>query len=179
MSLSDLASIGSFVSGVAVLISLIYLALQVRQAERNQRAILQQGRAARAVDTLLRIAEPDVIDAYFRGSDGDDSITETEFRQFYFLFQASMTGFEDTYFQHRNGMLADEAFESTAATLKFSFGRPGNRAMHRLVGVQRDPGFRRVLDGLVSAAARGTSADTFVSWKTLVTEEKTAPPGDQ
>jgi hypothetical protein len=31
MSLSDLASLGSFVSGFAVLISLIYLALQVRQ----------------------------------------------------------------------------------------------------------------------------------------------------
>jgi hypothetical protein len=32
MSLSDLAPLGSFVSGVAVLISLIYLSLQVRQA---------------------------------------------------------------------------------------------------------------------------------------------------
>lgn len=174
MSLSDLASIGSFVSGVAVLISLIYLALQVRQAERNQRAILQQGRAARAVDTLLRIAEPETINAYFRGSDGDESITETEFRQFYFLFQASITGFEDTYFQHRNGMMADEPFESTAATLKFSFGRAGNRAMHRLVGVRRDPGLRQVLDGLMSAATRETSADSFVSWKTLVAEEKAA-----
>ena len=37
MSLTDLASLGSFVSGVTVLISLIYLALQVRQAEKNDR----------------------------------------------------------------------------------------------------------------------------------------------
>jgi hypothetical protein len=33
MSLSDLASLGSFVSGFAVLISLIYLALQVMPPE--------------------------------------------------------------------------------------------------------------------------------------------------
>ncbi|HEX3432128.1 MAG TPA: hypothetical protein VHT03_14710 [Rhizomicrobium sp.] len=43
MSLSDLASLGSFVSAFAVLASLVYLALQVRQAEKNQRAILNQG----------------------------------------------------------------------------------------------------------------------------------------
>ena len=35
MSLSDLASLGSFVSGVAVLVSLIYLALQVRQPKKK------------------------------------------------------------------------------------------------------------------------------------------------
>ena len=34
MTLSDLASIGSLISGIAVLISLIYLSLQVRQAEK-------------------------------------------------------------------------------------------------------------------------------------------------
>jgi len=53
MSLSDLASLGSFVSGLAVLISLIYLAIQVQQAEQNQKAQIQQGRAARLVDLQL------------------------------------------------------------------------------------------------------------------------------
>ena len=43
MNLSDVASIGSFVSGVAVLVSLVYLSLQVRQTERNQRALMNQG----------------------------------------------------------------------------------------------------------------------------------------
>jgi hypothetical protein len=35
MSLSDLASLGSFVSGLAVLISLVYLATEVRQSHRT------------------------------------------------------------------------------------------------------------------------------------------------
>jgi hypothetical protein len=178
MSLTDLASIGSFVSGLAVLISLIYLALQVRQAERNQRAILQQGRAARAVDTLLRIGESETIEAYTRGSDGDESTTQKEFRQFYMIFQASLTGFEDTYFQHRDGMLAAGAFESTAATFKVSLGRPGNRAMYRLVGMHRDSGFRQVLDRLASEATREVSADGFATWKRLVAEEKATPSAE-
>jgi hypothetical protein len=45
MSLTDLASIGSLVSGVAVLVSLIYLSLQVKQAERNQQASIRLGPA--------------------------------------------------------------------------------------------------------------------------------------
>ena len=57
MSLSDLASLGSFVSGVGVLISLIFLYFQVRQvnaqvgqAEKNQQAAIRQERSAKVSD---------------------------------------------------------------------------------------------------------------------------------
>ena len=43
MTLTELASIGSFVSGMAVLVSLVYVAIQIRQAERNQQTL--QGKA--------------------------------------------------------------------------------------------------------------------------------------
>ncbi len=38
MSLTDLASLGTFISAIAVVVSLVYLALQVRHAEKTQRA---------------------------------------------------------------------------------------------------------------------------------------------
>jgi hypothetical protein len=57
MSLSDLASLGSFASGLAVTVTLIFLVIQTRQANRNQRALMQQGRAASQVDLLLRYSE--------------------------------------------------------------------------------------------------------------------------
>ena len=41
MSLADLASLAS---SIAVLVSLLFLALQVRQSNRNQRSLMQQGR---------------------------------------------------------------------------------------------------------------------------------------
>ena len=42
MSLSDLASLGSFLSGIGVLVSLVYLSLQIRQ---NTRAVRSQSQA--------------------------------------------------------------------------------------------------------------------------------------
>ena len=47
MTLSDLAAIGSLVSGLAVLVSLVYVSIQIRQTERNQRALINQGAMAR------------------------------------------------------------------------------------------------------------------------------------
>ena len=67
MSLSDLASLGSFVSGCAVLISLIYLALQVRQTERNQKISIRHSRVSRTVELQLALADPGVADAWLHG----------------------------------------------------------------------------------------------------------------
>jgi hypothetical protein len=46
MSLSDLASLGSFVSGIAVVLSFVFLAMQIRQSARNQRATIHNERTA-------------------------------------------------------------------------------------------------------------------------------------
>jgi hypothetical protein len=84
MSLSDLASVGSLVSGVAVLGSLIYLALQVRQTERNQQASIRHSRVTRIVDMQLARLDPGVGDAFRRGLQNPDEITQTELDQFLF-----------------------------------------------------------------------------------------------
>src|SRR5690348_18217117 len=78
MTLSDLASLGSFISGFAVLVSLIFLYFQLRQiseqvnqTERNQRALMQQGRANRVTDTTLRLAETEMSSVWCRARRGD------------------------------------------------------------------------------------------------------------
>ena len=99
MSLSDLASIGSLLSGIAVVISLAYLAFQIRQNTRHQRASMQQGRAARTVDLLLRTAEPDMARAILRGRMGDGAIEPAELE----------------HQEHVRGPLADAAHQDQLA----------------------------------------------------------------
>ena len=53
MNLSDLADIGSLINGVAVLASLIYLSVQVRHAQRTQRASMHQARVEVIGDEML------------------------------------------------------------------------------------------------------------------------------
>jgi len=58
MSISDLAAIGSFVSGIAVAVTLVFLVIQIRQTNRNQRSLMQQGHLTMLVDASMRWAEP-------------------------------------------------------------------------------------------------------------------------
>ena len=72
MSLADLASLAS---SVAVVVSLLFLGLQIRQSNRNQRSLMQQGRSARNVELLSRLSDPRVSDVISRAANGE-TLTE-------------------------------------------------------------------------------------------------------
>ena len=132
MSLSDLASLGSFVSGFAVLTSLIYLALQVRQTERNQQISIRHSRVSRIVELHLALADPAVADAWLHGSGSPQEITQTELGQFINLCRAHFFHFEDSFYQREEGLLNDDAFETVVAGARLLARSPGLRAAWRI-----------------------------------------------
>jgi hypothetical protein len=131
MSLSDLASIGSLVSGAAVLGSLIYLALQVRQTDRNQQASIRHGRITRVVDMLVARADPELADAWRHGLQNPDELTQTELTQFLALCTAMFAHLEDSFFQHEEGLLNEDAFAFVLAGTRSMTGNPGFRVAGR------------------------------------------------
>src|SRR5437764_15388103 len=76
MSLADLASLAS---SVAVVVSLLFLGQQIRQSNRNQRSLMQQGRSARNVELLSRRSDPRVSDVISRGASGQTLTEQTCF----------------------------------------------------------------------------------------------------
>ena len=135
MSLSDLASIGSFVSGFAVLVSLIFLYFQLRQlsaqvlqAERNQQAANRAVRTSRIVEILMGTAEPSIADALAKGNAGSPDITDTQIRQFFAYNSARFYNAQDTFQQFQQGFLDDTIFESLVGGLKVSLTQPGTLA---------------------------------------------------
>jgi len=57
MTLSDLASLGSLISSVAVLVSLTYLAYQIRQSTKRTRALIQSARVDRLMSQMIGFSE--------------------------------------------------------------------------------------------------------------------------
>jgi hypothetical protein len=177
MSLSDLASIGSFVSGAAVLISLIYLALQVRQAEKNQRALMQQGRAALMVDRLQHLADPQMNAVAIKVISGDPQTTYAELRQFQLMFRATLYVFEDAFFQHQQGLLDARSFQSTRGSMAGVFALPAYRAEWKRTRHFQEETFRNFLDGIlrdtpVMPVANETA--TMALWRTDLAAELAA-----
>lgn len=172
MSLSDIASIGSLVSGVAVLISLIYLALQVRQAERNQQASIRQGRATRLVDIILATSDPAIVEAMPIGAGGLDTITPTQFGQFIAIYGAFLASAEDTYLQYKEGLLSEAVFVSFAESWRRTLSQPGVRALWALRRKAFEAGFAAYMDGLVAEVPVAHANDFFAAWKAELAREK-------
>jgi hypothetical protein len=173
MSLSDWASIGSLISGVAVLISLIYLALQVRQAERNQQASIRQGRATRVVDIILAAGDPSYANALSKGIAGAVDITPAEFSQFTAIYGAFLASAEDTFLQHKEGLLSEAVFASFRESWRQTLAQPGVRALWRLRRHGFEAGFAAFMDTLMADAPAPVARDFMAMWKAGVETEKT------
>src|SRR5437016_3735809 len=128
VSLSELASIGSFVSGVSVLVTLAFLLVQIRQANRNQRAIVQQGRATRIADFLLRVIDPSLLPAWTMGLRGVAEIGPDKHFQFKYMARARFLSLEDSFLQHRAGLMGEGAFVGHVEAFKLVFAARGLRA---------------------------------------------------
>ena len=112
MSFSDLASLGSFVSGVAVVVSFAFLGFQIRQANRNQRSQIQQGRAGAGLDLMLRLTEPHLQESMMRGRAGDMSLEPAQIDAFVRAWIATFSIWEDSFLQRKTGTIDSASLAS-------------------------------------------------------------------
>jgi hypothetical protein len=133
MTLSDLAALGSFVSGVAVLVSLVFLWFQlrqmneqVRQSEKNQRAQIRQAHSMRISEHFLR--RVDQADLWVKVY-ADEPLTDVEVYQVFQTTSAVWYHIEDSYYQHRDGLLDETAGEANLTGLKYALQLPHFRAV--------------------------------------------------
>lgn len=171
MSLSDLASIGSFVGDFAVLVSLILLYFQLRQisaqirlAERNQQAANRSVRTSRIVEIFMGAVEPSIADALAKGNAGAPDITDTQIRQFFAYSAARFYNAQDTFQQFQQGFLDDAIFASLVEGLKVSLAEPGALAFFngRQKGFSDD--FVKFVRNLASEVSLNLSDET-AGWR--------------
>jgi len=164
MSLSDLASIGSFVSGVAVMVTLVFLVLQMRQTNLNQRALMQQGRSSRGSSTILKMSEPHAAQCYVRGVRLDPTLSEHEVFSFLQMVVAQHINWEDSYLQHRSGMLDAESFATDDSVLRLTCGLPGHRRVWGFMGPNFGATYRAYVDGVIAATPLAEATDFAALW---------------
>jgi hypothetical protein len=171
MSFSELTAIAGVVSAVAVLVSLVFLNLQLRQSEKNQRALIQQGRAGRTTDIAMRAMAKDFAEVLYRCMNGDPGISETQLGQFMGYCRAVFLGAEDSFFQYRESLLHERAFVSVTTSLRGIFVAPGVRVMWSMTRAWYEPEFARFMDAIARETANHACVDQLALWKAIVSEE--------
>jgi len=78
MSLQDLGSLGEFVGGIAVLVTLIYLAVQLRQGNKLNQSASIRTFMHEYNDTLAQVKDPEFTKLLRRGSKDFDGLSRND-----------------------------------------------------------------------------------------------------
>jgi hypothetical protein len=128
MSIQELGAIGEMIGGVAVLITLIYLAIQVRQASVTTHRQMY-GQAAEAISSFWMelAADPQLYDAYLAMLRPDHQPDSPVARRGYLIFDAYLSLLESFYLHNREygEQLSQERWQRVLERL---IDTPGGRA---------------------------------------------------
>jgi hypothetical protein len=149
MDLGTLVNIASIISSVAVLVSLIYLALQIRQGALNQRAQMDRGRSQQVSEWLQFIAGPEIAPLIVRGHACDPDLSAIERQRYLWSMYPLFLHFEDSYFQHRAGMLGSGQYTSILGHLRSQCMTPGFRDIWRHIRPRFPADFVAFVDGVM------------------------------
>ena len=170
MSLSEISSLAGMVSTVAVLVSLLLVRRQLRESHLNQQALIQQGRAGRSVDIAMRLMSTDFAEAYHSCMCGESEVTEAQLVQFIGYCRAVFLGAEDSYLQHRDGLLDESAFNSFSRSLRSLFESPGMKAAWSVLREWYGSEFVAYVDRVASDASHRPIAVQHAQWKAAVAD---------
>ncbi|HEY1614479.1 MAG TPA: hypothetical protein VGF97_12385 [Rhizomicrobium sp.] len=129
MSLSDLAAIGSFVSGLAVLASLIFVGFQLRQNTQAVRAGASQAHTQNWQQITLAVTESGEFARIWRlGLDDIASLNDDEKVRFFAFAGSTLRFFEGSRLQWRHGQLDTEHWHNVEKTAIDFAAAPGFKA---------------------------------------------------
>lgn len=172
MTLSDLASLGSFVSGVAVLISLVFLGLQIRQGANNQRAVIQNERAKLVQDLVVSLNEPGNIEVWIRGDAADGTMDDVQCQSYLLRALCTFRLIEEFFHQHRDGMMSRLRWESNVLRVEGFARTPGLRAAWRTLAPGFSHEFALWMNGLMQRTEGHSGArEQIAAFRTFAAEE--------
>ena len=172
MELATLVNVASVISSLAVLISLVYLALQIRQGARNQRSMMDRGRSQQVGEWLQFIARPDTAQLIMRGHACDESLDAVERQCYLWSMYPLFLHFEDSYFQYGNGMIGDGQYTSILGHLKSQSSTPGFRALWQHIRNRFPVEFTAFVDDIMrTTPMRATEIADWMAGPTSVTSQ--------
>lgn len=139
MTLEQLSSASQIVAAIGVIASLVYLALQVRQSEISQRALVLQARTDRGITLSLCFSEPHMAALLAKVIRDDGDLDAAQQAALLGYIRSLALNVLDAQAQNRIGLLNDAGFERALAGARWFFSMPHARATWRLLYVQFTP----------------------------------------
>ena len=129
MSLESFAHIAEIVGAVAVVVSMIYLALQVRQATDAQRTE-NYGRALERLSSMQAgfMQDPETASIFSKGAVDPESISSAERLRMTWGFYEAFGAFEFLFHASKTNSLPDDVWSRWSKGVEFWLSFPGVRS---------------------------------------------------
>jgi hypothetical protein len=151
MSLAEWASIASVVSAVALVVSVIYVSIQIRHNTRAVRASAFQQVVDSFAGISLDIAkDKNLVDLYLRASQEFASLSDLERAQYSLMLLSFLRRAENVHFQSASQLLQTEHWSGIRDSIKAIVSPPGARDCWKTIKSRLNPKFRAFIDTLIS-----------------------------
>jgi len=146
LTLADWANIGEIIGAIAVVISLVYVGVQIRENTEEMRAANRQQLIGRAHEATAGFALSPELSAVMAKVAAGDSLTSGEQVQYGYSIRSMLYDVQEALVLNREGRLDDAYWETRAAVARSYMSSPLARAVY-----ERDK-------------ALGTLLPVFVAW---------------
>lgn len=176
MDLEVLAQIGEFVGGIVVVVSLFYVALQVRQNTQS----LRTENYGRVLDRISAVqarlsTDPDFTDIFSRGVADLGNLSASERIRLAWALREMFGNYEFMFHQAQQGALPDEVWERWSTTMEWWLTFPGIRAWWDMKPTPFSASFSECVEGFL--ARTPTRKDGAGPWQSLLDAAPEVPRG--
>jgi hypothetical protein len=149
LDITTLAAWGEFIGGIAVVVSLLYLASQIRQNSRLLRTSTGSTSSSAANDNLtLIVQDPEVAKMYMDGTSDRSSLAEVDQFRFDALMMMQINGLQQEYQFAVDGVVGPALWEMRKRVMRGFLQQPGVKEWWTGMRHNFSEDFGEFLDGL-------------------------------
>jgi len=155
MNWSAIGAVGEALGAIAVLVSLIYLARQIRQNTRMMKSTVRQQLASASQGFILKVAEQ--ADLLAKVAVGED-LTPAENLKARLVLRAAFRGWENYAYQHQQGLLDPSEWRGVRENMRrFMLGYPLARDEWLSTRDEYSDALQKTLDALATDEPPGAA----------------------
>jgi hypothetical protein len=151
MTLQEFAWLGAAMSGVGVVVSVIYVSIQIR----NNTMAVRSSAFQQVVNSFAAISfdiarDKTLVDLYLRAGRDFASLNEADRAQYSFMLLSFLRRAENVHIQSGLHTLHDKHWSGIRESIKVIVVAPGARACWSEIKDRLNPEFRLFIDGLIA-----------------------------
>lgn len=178
MTLAEISDISQTIAAIAVVVSLVYLAIQTRQAARNAKAAIHEDRVSTILGHIEQMITSDFYPVWSKVSRAEPGIPDSDIERYQLFASGVIMVWEERFRQKRDGMLDDDRWATSERTIALFTASPGFRAVVAGMRPRFDPDFGEMIDKHVAQGRAAPGGLRAAAWRAALASEPDmkAPP---